>query len=151
MKKTLYKILKKITSKFEESLNLTKIADNNNNNNNVNDYNQSRLSDALRQLDVTNPMYNQPLLSLNSTQISNLPLSSMVVENKKSVLNRSFSYEIKLYHAVGGYVAEIIKYTEEEKNSNLYGYSKQGNLHILDSNKLGEELEKAIAYESMRQ
>ena len=151
MKKTLYKILKKITSKFEDSLNLTKVAVNNNINNNVNDYNQNRLSDALRQLDGTNPMYNQPLLGLNNTQISNLPLSSMVVENKKSVLNRSFSYEIKLYHAVGGYVAEIIKYTEEEKNSNLYGYSKQGNLHILDSNKLGEELEKAIAYESMRQ
>jgi hypothetical protein len=75
--------------------------------------------------------------------------SSMVLEaSEKHSLNRPCSFNIKLYHAIGGYVAEISKYNEDEK----LGYnSKPGALHILQSEHLGEQLEKAIAYESLRQ
>ena len=91
--------------------------------------------------------------SLSNLNLPSVDLSSMVLQanSTRSSLNRPCSYTIKLYHAVGGYVAEILKHHEDDQSSRDYSTLKTGSLHILDSEKLGEQLEKAIAYESLKQ
>ena len=86
--------------------------------------------------------------SIPTVNLSGLTSSMVLEASEKHSLNRPCSFNIKLYHAIGGYVAEISKYNEDEK----LGYNfKPGALHILQSEHLGEQLEKAIAYESLRQ
>ena len=105
---------------------------------------------------------NTSIGSLNLSGISGLNtsgltanLNSMVLETNNSTrssLNRPCSYTIKLYHAVGGYVAEILKHNEDDNEpARSYSSGRTGSLHILNNEKLGDQLEKAIAYESLKQ